>query len=108
MSLSAAEVPRPEIPNPQFSRAAWASLNGPWEFEFDDADSGIKEDWASGARKFSKSITVPFCFESKLSGIGDASFHPVVWYRRQFTLDKSWTGKNILLHFGAVDYQARV
>lgn len=103
-----AAAPRPELPNPQFSRPQWTSLNGPWEFEFDDADAGIKEDWAAGTRKFSRSITVPFCFESKLSGIGDTSFHPVVWYRRQFTLAKEWTGKNILLHFGAVDYQARV
>lgn len=108
LCLAAAEIPRPEIPNPQFSRPAWASLNGPWEFDFDDADIGIKEDWAAGTRKFSRTITVPFCFESKMSGIGDTLFHPVVWYRRQFTVDKSWAGKNILLHFGAVDYQARV
>lgn len=108
LSLAASAAPRPEIPNPQFARPQWVSLNGPWEFEFDDAGSGLKEDWASGSRKFSRTITVPFCFESKLSGIGDTSFHPVVWYRRQFTLDKAWTGKNILLHFGAVDYHARV
>ena len=101
-------VPRPEYPQPQFQREQWLSLNGRWEFEFDDADSGLAEDWAAGAHKFSKSITVPYAFETRLSGIGDTSFHPQVWYRRSITVPAGWQTKRVLLHFGAVDYRAKV
>jgi beta-galactosidase/beta-glucuronidase len=109
VSLAVAQqTPRPEHPQPQFQREAWQSLNGAWEFEFDDADLGMGEDWAAGAKKFSKTIQVPFCFESRKSGIGDTSFHPVVWYRRAFTVPADWKGKRVLLNFGAVDYRANV
>src|SRR5258708_2590687 len=69
--LYAAAIPRPEYPQPQFQRERWLSLNGAWEFEFDDANAGLDADWASGGKKFSRNITVPYCFESRLSGIGD-------------------------------------
>ncbi len=105
---SAQEVPRPEYPQPQFQREQWMTLNGQWEFEFDDSNAGLDQNWASGARKFARTIVVPFCFESKKSGIGDTSFHQWVWYRRGVTLPADWMGKRILLHFGAVDYRALV
>lgn len=89
-------------------RSAWLSLNGQWSFEFDDAGKGLLEDWAAAGKKFSKSIVVPFCFESSRSGIGDTSFHPVVWYQRSFTVPAEWKGRSVLLNFGAVDYQAEV
>ncbi|WP_394766668.1 glycoside hydrolase family 2 protein [uncultured Paludibaculum sp.] len=89
-------------------RSAWMSLNGPWAFEFDDGGKGLAEDWAAAGKKFSKSIVVPFCFESARSGIGDTSFHPVVWYQRSFTTPAEWKGRSVLLNFGAVDYQAEV
>ena len=107
-AAATAQVPRPEHPQPQFQREAWQNLNGTWEFEFDDANAGVDGDWASGTRKFSRAITVPFCFESRRSGIGDTSFHPWIWYRRAFTVPSGWKGKRVLLHFGAVDYQATV
>ncbi|MGH9721507.1 MAG: glycoside hydrolase family 2 protein [Bryobacteraceae bacterium] len=107
-SVFPADLPRPEYPQPQFQRADWLSLNGPWEFEFDDADSGLKENWPAAPRKFSRSITVPFCPESKLSGIADTAFHPVVWYRRALAIPAAWRGRRVLLHFGAVDYRASV
>jgi beta-galactosidase/beta-glucuronidase len=103
-----AQVPRPEYPQPQFEREQWMSLNGPWEFEFDDAHAGIAENWAAGSRKFTRTITVPFAFETKLSGIGETAFHPEVWYRRKFTVPAGWRGRRVLLHFGAVNYRARV
>jgi beta-galactosidase/beta-glucuronidase len=103
------QVPRPEYPQPQFQRELWMSLNGPWEFEFDDANAGLTQNWAASTdRKFSRSITVPFAFETKLSGIGDTTFHPYVWYRRAINLPAAWNGKRVLLHFGAVDYKASV
>ncbi|RPJ78897.1 MAG: glycoside hydrolase family 2, partial [Acidobacteria bacterium] len=106
--LVAQEQPRPEYPQPQFQREQWLNLNGRWEFEFDDANAGIQEAWASADRKFSRTILVPFAFETKLSGIGDTSFHPYVWYRRTFTVPADWKDKRVLLHFGAVDYRAGV
>lgn len=106
--LWASEIPRPEYPQPQFEREQWMTLNGQWEFEFDDNDVGLAENWGAGARKFSRTIVVPFCFESRRSGIGDPSFHPQVWYRRSFTVPPQWKGRTVLLHFGAVDYEARV
>ena len=104
----AQEIPRPEYPQPQFEREQWLSLNGKWEFEFDDAAQGIAQDWVSGAKKFSRSIVVPYAFETAKSGIADPSFHPVVWYRRAVTVPADWKNRRVLLHFGAVFYDARV
>ena len=106
--LPGQEMPRSEYPQPQFQREAWLNLNGPWEFEFDDQNAGLEENWAGAARKFRRNITVPFCFESARSGIGDTSFHAWVWYRRTVTLPDDWKGRRGLLHFGAVDYHAMV
>ena len=107
-SICAQSIPRPEYPQPQFEREQWLTLNGTWDFEFDDANGGLNQNWQAGSRAFSRKITVPYCFESKLSGIGDTSFHPWVWYRRSVTLPANWAGKRVLLQFGAVDYHAMV
>lgn len=105
---AAQEIPRPEFPEPQFQREQWLNLNGKWEFEFDDTNAGLEQDWAAGTKKFQRSITVPFCFESKLSRIGDTSFHSWVWYRRAIAIPAGWNNRRVLLHFGAVDYRASV
>ena len=101
-------IPRPEYPQPQFRRSDWINLNGSWEFEFDDANAGSDENWALSNRPFRRSILVPFCFESTISGVGDHTFHPVVWYRREFVIPEEWAGRRVLLRFGAVDYKATV
>jgi hypothetical protein len=101
-----ASFPRPEYPRPQFQRADWLCLNGEWQFERDPGDSGIARGLLS--RELSEKIIVPFCPESELSGIGDPDFHPVVWYRRDVTLPAEWQGRDAVLHFGAVDYDATV
>ena len=101
-------IPRAEHPRPDFMRADWATLNGRWEFEFDDRDAGLRERWFAGAHPFSKTIVVPYTFQSKLSGIGDTGFHDVVWYRRTFSVPGSWQGRRVLLNFGAVDYEALI
>lgn len=108
LTLAAQNLPRAEFPQPQFQRDTWISLNGQWEFEFDDQHAGLAANWAASNRKFTRSITVPYCFESKLSGIADTSFHSEVWYRKSFTLPAAWKGKHALLKFGAVDYRAWV
>lgn len=100
-------IPRPEYPRPDFMRKDWLNLNGVWEFEFDDADIGEREGWYKG-HSFSRTINVPFCFESELSGIGDTSRHDHIWYRRKLEVPESWNGQRIMLHFGAVDYHAKV
>ena len=103
-----AEIPRPEFPEPQFMRASWQTLNGAWDFAFDDGNKGLAQKWDQTGLKSKRSILVPYCFESKLSGIEDTGFHPVFWYARSFSVPKSWSGKHVLLHFGAVDYRASV
>jgi beta-galactosidase/beta-glucuronidase len=109
---SRAAVPRAEHPRPDFVRADWQTLNGAWEFEFDDAGRGIAERWyAADARKrFTKTIQVPFAFQTRLSGINDTSFHDVVWYRRAVQIPEAFRreGRRVVLNFGAVDYEASV
>jgi beta-galactosidase/beta-glucuronidase len=105
---SAIDFPRPEFPEPQFERADWMTLNGQWEFAFDDTNAGLDNHWYTDAQKFDRQITIPYCFESKLSGINDTGFHPWAWYNREITLPAGWLGRHILLHFGAVDYQSMV
>jgi len=97
-------LPRPEYPRPQFVRSDWASLNGEWEFAFDDADQGVAEGWHDG-RPLDLRIQVPFAYQSRLSGIDDQSVHEIVWYARSFEMPESWRRHDVLLHFGAVDYQ---
>lgn len=99
---------RNEYPRPQFQRADWLNLNGEWNFEFDDGRVGLRERWHEAGRVFSRKIVVPYCFESKLSGIGDTAAHDVAWYRRKFRLTENFRNRRTLLHFGAVDYAARV
>ena len=60
------------------------------------------------AQGLQESIQVPFCPESKLSGLEYKDFMPAVWYQRSFELPETWLGKTILLHFGAVDYAAEI
>jgi beta-galactosidase/beta-glucuronidase len=96
------QMPRPEHPQPQFERDVWINLNGRWEFDFDDQNVGLSQSWAGGTHRFGRNITIPFCFESRASGIADTSFHPWAWYRREFTVPPAWNGKHVLLHFGAV------
>ena len=101
-------TPRAEYPQPQFQRADWLCLNGQWEFEFDDRNAGQDDLWAENEHPFTRSILVPFCFESPLSGVGDNGYHAYMWYRRDFAVPETWTGRRVLLHFGAVDYKATV
>lgn len=99
---------RTEYPRPQFVRTDWQHLNGTWEFEFDDERVGDNGQWSGGQQAFSRQIQVPFTYQSKLSGIGETGFHDLVWYKRSFTIPAAWKGQRVILHFGAVDYQASV
>src|SRR5690348_7169153 len=107
MPQAESNIPRPEYPRPQFVRECWLNLNGEWEFAFDDDDRGCRENWSEG-KKLERSITVPFPYQSELSGINDRSIHEIVWYGRSFEVPEAWRGHDLLLHFGAVDYATTV
>ena len=98
--------PRSEHPRPQFARSAWLNLNGTWEYAFDCGRSGDQRDWHQGFRAEGR-ILVPFCPESRLSGVGHTDFIDAIWYQRRFTVPSPWNGQRVLLHFGAVDYDCR-
>jgi beta-galactosidase/beta-glucuronidase len=99
------EIPRPEYPRPQFVRAQWLNLNGKWTYTFDFGNSGQERDFAS-SKGFEGEIIVPFCPESLLSGVNHKDFINAIWYQRSIIIPADWEGKNVLLHFGAVDYES--
>ena len=101
-------IPRNEHPNPNFKRANYEILNGEWEFEFDFGNSGINREMFKNNSVFSKKITVPFCVESELSGIGYKDFIPAVWYRRKINVTKEQLENRIFIIFGAVDFHAKL
>jgi len=100
-------IPRPEHPKPQFQRDTWLNLNGQWNFAFDFDLSGVRKGWPSQPSGLDKKIMVPFCPESKLSGIEFTEFIPAVWYHRAFNIPQDWKDRRIFLHFGGVDYDCR-
>lgn len=96
-------IPRPEYPRPQFERTDWINLNGSWTYTFDFSESGQERGLAK-SEGFESTITVPFCPESKLSGVEHTDFINCMWYQRKVDIPASWTGKKVLIHFGGVDY----
>jgi len=88
-------------------RETWQNLNGEWDFEFDFSVSGLEQEFQTKG-EFTKSINVPFCPESKLSGIGFVDFIPACWYRRIINITPQQKEGTVLLHFGAVDYDCTV
>ncbi|MBQ3545448.1 MAG: beta-galactosidase [Lachnospiraceae bacterium] len=100
------EIPRTDYPRPQWVRNNWYCLNGQWDFAFDFGKSGKARDMVLKG-DYPLSILVPFCPESKLSGIEYKDFIPAVWYRRTLMFDEIPKGRAIL-HFGAVDYYCEI
>ena len=98
---------REEYPRPQMVRENWKNLNGKWRFAFDDEDTGIKNKWHKNTSAYTKVIEVPFVYQCSLSGIGDKTPHDIVWYQREFKVEYN-KEQRVLLHFGAVDYEADV
>jgi hypothetical protein len=91
----------PEYPRPQMQRKAWQNLNGLWQLAF--AKEGEE---APVGKELPERILVPFPVESALSGVMKRADR--LWYRRHFTVPKDWAGQRLLLHFGAVDWEATV
>jgi beta-galactosidase/beta-glucuronidase len=90
-------------PRKIFRRDKWMSLNGEWDFCFDDSQKYYTPD---EVEQWTHKIQVPFAPETKASGVNDNDFHHRCWYQRKFNLLPS--DKRIILHFGAVDYSAKV
>lgn len=99
--------PRSEHPRPDAARENILILNGEWEFEIDNAKVGKEKNFFERTSLEGR-ILVPFCPESRLSGIGHTDFMQAVWYRRSVTLPKEYDGKRIFLHIGAADYETEV
>jgi len=97
--------PRPEHPQPQMVRAEWLSLNGPWEFAETDENADAR---FLAPDPYPDKIVVPFCRESKLSGLARKGFVKNVWYRRTFRKPAEWKSPRVRLHVGACDWKTRV
>lgn len=91
-----------EYPRPQMQRPDWENLNGLWQYAITPKDAHQPTKWDG-------EILVPFCIESSLSGVQRAvDDTQALWYKRFFTVPTSWKAKDILLHFGAVDWECEV
>jgi beta-galactosidase/beta-glucuronidase len=91
----------PEYPRPQMVREDWLNLNGLWDLAITSKDAT--------RATFGTQILVPFPVESALSGVKrPVSENERIWYRRGFEVPRKWRGRRLLLHFGAVDFEARV
>lgn len=99
---AAPAIPLPEHPRPDFQRAEWLNLNGPWQFEFDLDNTGVDRKWFAASDPFSQTITVPFPWGSQLSGVEDRG--DIGWYRRSITVPASWQGQSVHLVVGASDW----
>src|SRR3954451_11983420 len=91
----------PEYPRPQLVRKDWLNLNGLWQLGF--ARPGEAPPLG---RAPSEQVLVPFPVESALSGVMKHADR--LWYRRTFEVPGAWGGRRVLLHFGAVDWEATV
>ena len=96
-------IPLPEHPRPDFERAAWANLNGEWQFRFDRENAGLSAGWGTSAQvSFPEKITVPFPWGSKLSGLENLA--DIGWYRRTVKIPAAWKGQRVFLVVGACDW----
>lgn len=81
-------------PEPQFARENFVSLDGEWQVALN-----------GGAPR---TVRVPYCIESELSGIGEKALITDLVYTRTFRLPEAMRGGRVFLHFGAVDHTAEV
>ncbi|HVX49879.1 MAG TPA: glycoside hydrolase family 2 TIM barrel-domain containing protein [Chitinophagaceae bacterium] len=103
-----AAVPLPEYPRPQLRRQQWQCLNGKWDYMGGkDAPAALNPAAPAAFGSTPAKILVPYCPESYLSGI-QRKQEINMWYRRVLQIPAAWQGKQIILHFGAVDHDAAI
>ena len=105
------ECYKKDYPRPQLVRDNWTSLNGTWDFCFDDEARGERGSWYQmWPVNQAQTIEVPFTYETKRSGIGDERAHRQVWYRRSIEADAAQLseGKHLWLHFEGSDFHTKV
>ncbi len=91
-----------EYPRPQMQRTAWLNLNGMWDY-------AVLPKGQSAPANFDGKILVPFCLESSLSGVGKPLLPTQeLWYNKRFTVPANWAGKDVILHFDAVDWETKL
>ncbi len=91
-----------EYPRPQMQRTAWINLNGMWNYS-------VVAKGQSAPSKYDGQILVPFCIESSLSGVGKPLLPTQeLWYNKKFTVPANWNGKDVMLHFDAVDWETKL
>ena len=91
-----------EYPRPIMTRQDWQNLNGLWDYAITDAGMAIPQ-------QFDGKILVPYPVESSLSGVmKSVGADKDLWYQNTFELPAIWKGKDILLHFGAVDWKTEI
>ena len=96
-------IPLPEYPRPQLERTQWLNLNGSWQYAI------LPKSQESAPASYAGNILVPYAVESALSGVQKTvGKDSILWYKRSFTVPANFKNKNILLHFGAVDWQTDV
>ncbi|MFZ5972762.1 MAG: glycoside hydrolase family 2 protein [Bacteroidota bacterium] len=106
LSAQMANIPLPEHPRPDWERAQWQNLNGNWQFAFDSLDRGQVEKWHEGRHTFPQTISVPFPWGSRLSGVANKA--DIAWYQRNITVNSAWNGKRTFLTIGASDWHTTV
>ena len=93
----------PEYPRPQMARENWSNLNGLWNYALTEKTAKTAPAANDGQ------ILVPYPYESALSGVGKKSVpDKKLWVRRSFSVPSNWNGQRVILHFGAVNWQANV
>ncbi|KFY62632.1 hypothetical protein V496_04490 [Pseudogymnoascus sp. VKM F-4515 (FW-2607)] len=97
--------PWPEYPRPQLERSEWQNLNGIWKYQ--DAASLDSVKSPPFGQELAQEVLIPSCLESGLSGIlGSNTLYS--WFSTSFNVPSSWSGQQLLLNFGAVDYEATI
>jgi len=97
-------APHPEYPRPQLIRENWTNLNGQWNYSILPKSSSDTK-----PASFAGKILVPFAVESALSGVGKTvGKDSVLWYQRSIVLSSKIKNQNVILHFGAVDWECDV
>ena len=91
-----------EYPRPILVRKDWKNLNGLWDYTI----TGKGE---NKPKNYDGEILVPFAIESSLSGVKKRiSKEQELWYHKNFQIPRKWKKKEIILHFGAVDWESEL